>query len=800
MKKILALAFLLSLAALPARAQYTNVSGTVIDPNGIPYAGSTIKAQLSTPGGTTSGQPTVSGTCHTADKSYPCQLPVDQTPPAVLLDGNGSFTMQFADNLLTTPSGTQWLFTVTTTDTQGVDHGVPPPLGFGTRSFSVLITITGTAVDISTPLSGAALALTRLTGSAVTFPTLNQVLNPNGDKAFDLGGNFVSFFNGYFNLSGATAFSIPNSAGATASSTAQIAFDTTLLNIHCWNGADAICLAIPTSATVNDGDVLGLSVSAGQVQAQDLGPVNAPSGGSFLYQFNSSLLGGDVHCFDDTAIDPLQAWPNCTPGAADTSVAGATSTYPITIADQLSTIDHDSAASASVTVTLPTADSLGLNPGFVFVYSNHSSHADTVTPTAWTINGNPTLPVNPSEFCRIRVDPASATNWLADCVNSSASGNLSGTLSSPHIPVATGANSLADSSCTDDGTNPTRCPNGSNTAVNGNYEEYTVDTGGVTAGLALCVTSNVDGSGRPKVLPCSHTAAQPGAGFVGIAKTTVAAAGIVPVCWTVNCSATFDNASVALNEAILSVTTDGRLHDTGSQSATAGQPNFAALAANGGTGTNALISLTGMLAQNPNGGGGNGNQTSVSINGAAAKKVVNFNGTTPAADANNQLLTYKSSNSGNTTSASVEVPLATTGQAGLVQLTGALGGSSASPTLAAPYNVRVCTGNGLGDGLNAIPAGTYVQLSCVNRTGSTMTITGINCFTDNNGTSTLNAANNAATGLLTGAVTCTNTKSGGGASGTQSGTTTLANNDAVNFTFVSDGTTKTTTWTVTVTQ
>lgn len=107
---------------------------------------------------------------------------------------------------------------------------------------------------------------------------------------------------------------------------------------------------------------------------------------------------------------------------------------------------------------------------------------------------------------------------------------------------------------------------------------------------------------------------------------------------------------------------------------------------------------------------------------------------------------------------------------------------------------------GIGDGLNAIPAGTYLQFNCVNKSGSTWTITGISCWTDNAGSSTLNVANNAATGLLTGAVTCNSTKSGGGAAGTQSGTTTLANNDAISFTFVADGTSKQTTWTVSLTQ
>ncbi len=101
---------------------------------------------------------------------------------------------------------------------------------------------------------------------------------------------------------------------------------------------------------------------------------------------------------------------------------------------------------------------------------------------------------------------------------------------------------------------------------------------------------------------------------------------------------------------------------------------------------------------------------------------------------------------------------------------------------------------GLGDGLNAIAAGTYLQSTCFNL-GTTFTITSVSCFTDNAGTSTLNITNGASTGLLTGAITCNATFPG--AAGTQSGTTTIAANDGIKFTFVADGTSKQTTWVVT---
>ena len=111
--------------------------------------------------------------------------------------------------------------------------------------------------------------------------------------------------------------------------------------------------------------------------------------------------------------------------------------------------------------------------------------------------------------------------------------------------------------------------------------------------------------------------------------------------------------------------------------------------------------------------------------------------------------------------------------------------------LGAQYQTLSCQ-PGLGDGLNAITAGTYLESTCWNKTGVTYTITSIQCFTDNAGSSTLDATNGTGTGLLTGAVTCSSTI----ASGTQSGTTTIANNDFIKFTFVADGTSKQTTWVI----
>jgi hypothetical protein len=99
---------------------------------------------------------------------------------------------------------------------------------------------------------------------------------------------------------------------------------------------------------------------------------------------------------------------------------------------------------------------------------------------------------------------------------------------------------------------------------------------------------------------------------------------------------------------------------------------------------------------------------------------------------------------------------------------------------------------GIGDGLNAITAGTYLQSTCYNTTGVTVTLTGLSCFTDNSGSSTMNAAGNTLGALLTGAVTCTSSF----AAGTQSANVALTSGDYIKSTFVADGTSKQSTWVV----
>jgi hypothetical protein len=106
---------------------------------------------------------------------------------------------------------------------------------------------------------------------------------------------------------------------------------------------------------------------------------------------------------------------------------------------------------------------------------------------------------------------------------------------------------------------------------------------------------------------------------------------------------------------------------------------------------------------------------------------------------------------------------------------------------------RTCQ-TGLGDGLNAIPSGTYLQTFCYNDSGVPWTITGIKCFTDNSGSSTLAATDSSANALLTGAITCSSSF----AAGTQSAHVTIPSGGYIKFTFAADGASTQTAWVVTL--
>lgn len=124
--------------SVPAHAQCTTVvTGTITDPNGLPYSNGTIQAQLVP----VTTQPTCGGVTYSSFSS-------------ATLDVNGTFSMTLLDNNAGSPSGTKWQFTVTGTS------GLPAPVGKGGQSFSTSLTITGASQSLTSTLSALAPALT----------------------------------------------------------------------------------------------------------------------------------------------------------------------------------------------------------------------------------------------------------------------------------------------------------------------------------------------------------------------------------------------------------------------------------------------------------------------------------------------------------------------------------------------------------------------------------------------------------------------------------------------------------------
>ena len=142
----------LLLLSLPAAAQFTNVTGTVTDPNGVPYGNGTIAPMLVNNSGqsvTLNGQP--------------------YAPPiqATGLDSTGKFSLNLPANANLSPAGTQWNFWVCS-----AVGTVNPSIGTGSQCFTLSspLTIAGATQDISTQLQAAALALTKSGGTASSVP------------------------------------------------------------------------------------------------------------------------------------------------------------------------------------------------------------------------------------------------------------------------------------------------------------------------------------------------------------------------------------------------------------------------------------------------------------------------------------------------------------------------------------------------------------------------------------------------------------------------------------------------------
>jgi hypothetical protein len=176
-------------------------------------------------------------------------------------------------------------------------------------------------------------------------------------------------------------------------------------------------------------------------------------------------------------------------------------------------------------------------------------------------------------------------------------------------------------------------------------------------------------------------------------------------------------------------------------------------------------------------------------------------GTAPSLTANTANLIGPASAPSTAFAFAMPIAIFTTGHlidqtvAGAVMTLHDSGIATANVLASAQYKTGSCQ-TGLGDGVNAIPNATYLQSFCYNDSGVTRTITAVKCDVDSaTGTPTLAAAG-ATLGSITAAFNCSTSFA---AASTLVGTA-LTSGDWINFTFVSGGTAKQSTWVVSYTQ
>jgi hypothetical protein len=235
-----------------AAAQFTQVTGTVIDPNSIPYAFGTISATL-----VSSASPTLNG------------LPYTPPTQPTGLDQNGKFIMQLADNTALLPGATQWKFTVCSTI-----GTVQPSIGKGPVCFTAgPITISGTSQDITATLNAAALALTLSSGAGTTINPTNGVI--------PVRTNVTTFGDSPLSVSGG---SVTDSGSFTANGTANSSTFNAITNTSQINSF----LTATDTAAVAD---------TGFNQITNVNPAGASAANFYSYFANLSTPAANVQNF-----------------------------------------------------------------------------------------------------------------------------------------------------------------------------------------------------------------------------------------------------------------------------------------------------------------------------------------------------------------------------------------------------------------------------------------------------------------------------------------------------------------------
>lgn len=181
MRKILLGAAVFFMCAFAASAQnFTTVTGTITDTNGLPYSNASVTAEIQ-PAGT---NPAVPPPC-AGQSSTNCGISGLQRSTA---DVNGTFSMTLASNAAIIPGGTQWKFTVTITP------GIPPPAGTGSQSCFATLTISGASQSVTSSFSACPRLSNTAGGSSGAPSTVIDVktLGAKADTKFCYGANVTT--------------------------------------------------------------------------------------------------------------------------------------------------------------------------------------------------------------------------------------------------------------------------------------------------------------------------------------------------------------------------------------------------------------------------------------------------------------------------------------------------------------------------------------------------------------------------------------------------------------------------------
>lgn len=227
-KLFLALILALAVAGAAHAQNPTAVTGTLVDPNGVPFYPATVTACLSP----FTRDPLANGIhVNSAAGSGGNYCPGNSaTSPT------GAFSMNIYPNAAITPGATQYQFTVSTT-------GTAPPAGKGSQTYNVTVTVSGSSQDVSASLNAAASSL--LVGGGLPFAAaLPGTCTPGVTPAVELSVtaftiNYCSASNTWSPLGSSTA-SVIGTAGQSGyfSASNTVSGGTIVLDMAGVAGAD----------------------------------------------------------------------------------------------------------------------------------------------------------------------------------------------------------------------------------------------------------------------------------------------------------------------------------------------------------------------------------------------------------------------------------------------------------------------------------------------------------------------------------------------------------------------------------